>query len=365
MLCRKCQKESPDGATFCAWCGTSQHPIKAKRSRPNGTGCAYKRGKTWEARITVGWKLADGKKVQVVKTKGGFATKREALEYCVSLKSEKKLDRATFEQVYTDFLSLHEKRVSKQTIDCYKAAYKHFKALHYRSFIEITASELQSCLDGCKKGKRTIENMKALAGLLYKHAGQNDITDKNYAQYLFTGNGKKGTRPAFTTDEVEKIKNAIWIVPYADYVYFMIYTGYRPSEMLRLKKDSYDSVNGCLIGGIKTTAGKDRPITISPKIAFILARQLEADWEYLFPRADGKPMSEAYFREYCFNPCMQKLSIANRTPYSARHTFANLMKDVRAADTDKAALMGHANASMTKAYQSADVASLKRITDAL
>ena len=74
-------------------------------------------------------------------------------------------------------------------------------------------------------------------------------------------------------------------------------------------------------------------------------------------------MSEAYFRDYCFMPVMEALHIIGKTPYSCRHTFANLLKAVRGSDTDKAALIGHADASMTKYYQSADYESLRAITD--
>ena len=74
-------------------------------------------------------------------------------------------------------------------------------------------------------------------------------------------------------------------------------------------------------------------------------------------------MTEAVFRNDIFRPLMERLGIQGRTPYSCRHTFSNLMKNVPGSDTDKAALMGHANASMTKYYQSPDYESLKRITD--
>jgi hypothetical protein len=39
------------------------------------------------------------------------------------------------------------------------------------------------------------------------------------------------------------------------------------------------------------------------------------------------------------------------------------MKKVQGSDTDKSALMGHASPDMTKYYQSADIVSLKAITD--
>ena len=76
-------------------------------------------------------------------------------------------------------------------------------------------------------------------------------------------------------------------------------------------------------------------------------------------------MTDNYFRKFCFDPLMERPGIVDRVTYSCRHTFANLLKAVRGSDTDKAALMGHADASMTKYYQEADLSSLKEITDAL
>lgn len=87
---------------------------------------------------------------------------------------------------------------------------------------------------------------------------------------------------------------------------------------------------------------------------------------YLFPSLEtGKMMTEAEFRNGVFKPLMAKLGIKDRTPYSCRHTFSNLMKNVPGSDTDKAALMGHTDVSMTKYYQTPDYESLKRITDLL
>ena len=62
---------------------------------------------------------------------------------------------------------------------------------------------------------------------------------------------------------------------------------------------------------------------------------------------------------------MDALGITDRVPYSCRHTFANLLKNVKGSDTDKAALIGHSDASMTKYYQSPDYDSLRAIIDSL
>ena len=78
-----------------------------------------------------------------------------------------------------------------------------------------------------------------------------------------------------------------------------------------------------------------------------------------------KQLTDNYFRKFCFDPLMQRMGITGRVAYSCRHTFANLLKRVHGSDTDKAALMGHADASQTKYYQEADLTSLRQITDLL
>jgi integrase len=135
--------------------------------------------------------------------------------------------------------------------------------------------------------------------------------------------------------------------------------------MLSLKKDAYDKAHNALIGGFKTEAGKNRVVPINAKIAPILAQRMASESEYIFPRKDGTLMDDEHFRKYCFAPLMKKLGIEGKVPYSCRHTFANFLKNVRGSDTDKAALIGHADASMTKYYQSPDYESLQAIIDSL
>ena len=53
------------------------------KSQGNGQGCAYKRGKVWEAQVIVGWRLPDAPgdhPIPVKRRKSGFKTKAEALE---------------------------------------------------------------------------------------------------------------------------------------------------------------------------------------------------------------------------------------------------------------------------------------------
>lgn len=375
--CRKCGKTVLDEWICCPFCSTLINPKKhSRRARANGTGTAYKRGNTWTAKVILGYKESDqsDKLVSVAKTKGGFKTKTEALLYCEQMKkSPRKVEHdVTFKAMYDRWFEFYKDRIKSTTLAGYKAAFKHFSSAYYLKMREITVDDLQECIDECERGRSTKDDMKTVCSLIFKYAEQTGIVEKNLSGFLFVGREQKGKREALTISDLRLIQNAIGKEKYADYVYFLCYTGYRPNEFLTLKKTAYheitrgDKTYHYLIAGIKTEAGKDRVVTISPKVLPILKAQLEKDGEYLFPNVDdGSVMKDEYFRESCFKPLMDKLGIKGKVPYSCRHTFANLLKDVYGPDVDKAKLIGHADASMTKYYQSADYEAMTRITDSL
>jgi integrase len=211
--------------------------------------------------------------------------------------------------------------------------------------------------------------MKALASLLCKYAIPRHYTDLNYAEYINTGNGKKGTRPAFNLDQIERIRQQVGVTPHADDVYCMIYTGFRTAEFVSLKKENY--VDGILYAGIKTEAGFDRAVPVSDKIRPIIDARMTGPSDYLFPKDDGTRISANYFRDVYFYKVLDAAGIqplptpdkpAYYVPYSARHAFANLLKDVPGSDKDKAGLIGHEDYKTTKKhYQSVELDALRRI----
>ena len=72
-----------------------------KRTRGNGTGTAFKRGKTWTAQYTkYMFRDENGRLVRRYATKGGFSTKRDALEYIATLKAGENRRVTTFLELY-------------------------------------------------------------------------------------------------------------------------------------------------------------------------------------------------------------------------------------------------------------------------
>lgn len=349
---------------------------RRQKTRANGTGTAYLRGNTWQARVVVGWKTSkDGThKVPDWRTKDGFPSKKEAINYCAVLlrgeKCKRKVPlRYTLKDLYEEWEPFYSPRVGASTMVNYLSAYKHFAALHTRYVDLITAADLQRCMDTCTAGKRTHQNMKTVAGLLWGYAIDKNIVEKDVTDNLYIGKHETVQRDPITEEELEVIRQAIGRERYAEYVFCLCYLGFRPGEFLSLRKDHYCLMDGIevLINGSKTEAGKDRIVVIPPvALDFIRSRLWVPGTEYLFPQyvfsrdkktmKGFKKMSDAYFREDVFKPMMSRLGIAaGKVPYCARHTYSDKLKAAEGSDKAKAGLMGHTDYAFTQShYQSTD-----------
>ena len=260
-------------------------------------------------------------------------------------------------------------RVDKDTFGCYRAAFAYFKPLYESTIRSITADALQKCMDDCPRGHRTHQNMKCTAGLLWSYAIDNNLVEKDVTKNLFIGKGASVQREPLDDMEVEKIRKQIGKDRYASYIYALCYLGYRPGEMLEIRKDQVTEHDGRLFitEGKKTAAGRDRVVPVHKQIEPIIREQLATEGtDYLFPMLifdrkgtfrGYKVMTDNYFNKYAFRPLADRLHIPkNKVPYSARHTFSDKLKDAAGTDKTKAALLGHADYKFTqKKYQSTDL----------
>ena len=385
MNCEKCGRIFQDDAVFCPYCGKKVAILPRKprsKQRGNGQGTAFKapNGKSWTALVAV------YNPTRKTKRKSGFPSKAAALSYCSVMRNEllsgaPSIDPKTLQQIYDEWEPWYSPRV--KSMSGYKAAYAHFHPLHDRLMDSITVGDLQGCMDACKAGKRTHQMMKVVAGLLWGYAFDRKYVERKITENLYTGTGTIEQREALDADEVETIRKAIGKYRYAEYIYCLCYLGFRPGELLELRKDQlhHDAKKDIwyLIEGKKTEAGRDRTVPISEKILpYIQQRAYVPGTDLLFPQyvftrkqeptfVRFKEMSDAYFREDVFKPMMQSLSIAEgKVPYSARHTFTDLLKNAKGNDRDKAALAGHSKYTFTQThYQSTNLDELNDIAKSL
>lgn len=372
MFCLKCHKEIPEESKFCLYCGAKQTKEKISHRRLNGEGSVFKT-KSGHYRLQYTYFKA-GKRY--VKTKSGFRTKADALAYLPKLKEEKTGRSVLFKEAYEATIKA-KKTISKSTIGCYRSAFAFFSPLHNVEIDDIEVDDLQECIDDCPKGKRTKQNMKALISIMwtYEIPRCKNLRNINLGQYLAVNdNSSPASRESFTAEQLEMIRSLIGSVDYADYVYCQCYLGMRPTELLELQPSDYHADYQYFVGGIKTEAGKDRIVTISPRILPLIDDLLSKGRNYVFynKSTDEKLRIEAY-RDAFYN-VLEKAGIDNPvdenglhkfTPHSCRHTFATMLKNAPGADKDKLEIIGHTSTAMLMYYQGTNFEDLKRITDSL
>lgn len=348
--------------------------IKTKRikRRGNGQGSVVKLGKNnWKAIVTIGYKGENYTK-PIRRTKEGFKTKTEALDYIHILKSSKndRPNKLTLKQAYDKWFPQHT--ASKGTKDCYRAGFKVWEDFYYIDINNLDIDELQNCLDNNKIGTRTRQNAKVALGLVFKWAiPRGYVRDKiNLAEYLKCRSGETKHKDGFTPYQLEKIRNAIGSIPFADFIYCHCYLGFRPSALLDLKKEDYNFDENAFKGGIKTEAGKNRIVTVSPKIQPYINNLIEnCNDGYIFGQLGEKMSIEMYRKR--FYECLDAIGIQSAdgehkfTPHSCRHTFATMMKNIPAPDKDKLELIGHTSEEMLRYYQDVRYEDLRKITDKL
>ncbi|QEY33838.1 tyrosine-type recombinase/integrase [Caproiciproducens galactitolivorans] len=378
--CKKCKRNLSDDWIWCPWCGTKQTKPTRKRKttrRENRTGSVYKRSdikyRPWVA-VTPKTKTTSPQLI------GYYATSQEAKDALEEYRRNpvEKIN-ITLKEIYEDWWALGTKNKSKQLANSYRAAWKKLSALYDEKFRELRTAQIQSIIDGLQKerpkldkqGKPVVKDgvpvmlppmsysalhdIKVLVGLLYKYAMQNDIINKNYAEFLVLPKKPSGVKDCFNDIELKQIENAAFgtdkvkKVPFADCILFMCYTGLRITEFLTLSKFNVHEKNGmyALYGGIKTDAGKNKVVPVHHKIKPILMDWMSKNGETIFCRLDGAPYTSQYFREKCFYPALEQIGITRKlTPHATRRTFATMMSAANVREEDFIAIMGHTDYSV-------------------
>ena len=321
MICVKCGKEAPD-APFCALCGWKQaSPIKAKTRRGNGEGRVWKRGNTWYAQVTLYTQASviNGKKVykQKRRTKGGFATKRDALDYISTLRSTEGRRMPTVLDLYTLWEKNDLPKLGESKKSAYKKARERIDSIMGRKIDSLTVAELQTIVDSEAFSYYTARDIKTLLSHIYKKALPDQYVTDNLSQYIVLPELDEKEAEPFTAAEVQ----AFWKAyaagdTFVGYMLLMIYTGMMPGELFACAKSMIDyekrEIWGC---GKKTKKRKKEvPIVFPDFIAPVLeALSALTDSEMLQPMGENQ-----WYEEY--HAATKRVGVRDLPPYSCRHT---------------------------------------------
>ena len=322
MACRKCSKDLPPDAVFCLYCGTMQEkPTHKPRTRPNGTGTAFRRGKSWTARVVIGWRTKDGKALPIYRSKGGFPSKRDALNYCDTLKQAS--DRPKTAPKLIDYWQTYEmgelQKLSKSKIVAYKGAWKKLSGIHFRRVDQLTVAEIRDCVAKVATTYYTARDCKTVLTRLYEFAAADGWCSKDIPSFIVLPKLEEKERQAFTAEE----QSSLWksyesgdiraAIPL-----LMISTGMMPGEMQNLKVEYIHLDQREIIGvGMKTKVRKATPVMI-PEDALPLVEDLIANAQpsgYIFVRNEDKWYADYY-------AALEAAGCRRLEPYCCRHTTA-------------------------------------------
>lgn len=217
------------------------------------------------------------------------------------------------------------------------SAYKHCSALAKRPYKLIKAYQMQECIDGCGKSYSTQAAIKNLWSHLDRFALELDVITRCYSDLLTSDPVPPTSKVPFTDDEV----NTVWNhqnEPWVDSVLVFLYSGWRISELLALKKTDIDLAEGTMKGGTKTKAGKGRIVPIHSKIRPFIEARMNEPGTYLF-QYNGKACSQTQYRMFWAD--FMKAWGMDHTPHECRHTFRTRLDQAGANQKCCDLLMGH------------------------
>lgn len=317
---------------------------------PNGAGSIVKlsgkRRRPYAVRVTIGIKKQKNKLKQKQKYIGYYETRKDAqialADYARGFFNIE-LSGITFNEMYDRFTKIKFPSVSEAQQETYTAAHFRSKPLHGMKFSEIKASHMQAVIDERGKSYSSRVKMKTLYNQMYISAIQDDIVQKNYAEYLSVGaDDTKEIHNVIADSAVKSLWNALH-VPYVDYLLILLFTGMRRGELIRIKTEDVHLEERYMIGGSKTEAGRNRIIPIHESLLpFFVGRM---DGEYLFEE-DGQPLKDHHIRTRIENA--QKELGLKFLAHDTRVTFTSNMRRVEADWLTTKRIIGHSDRGVTE-----------------
>ena len=122
---------------------------------------------------------------------------------------------------------------------------------------------------------------RSCGGHLDKFALELDVTMRNYSSLLQSDPIPETTKKPFSEEEI-KVMWHMQDAPWVDSILFLLYSGFRISEMLDLETAKVNLETGTITGGTKTKAGKDRVVPIHSKVRHIVERRMKEGNQHLF-----------------------------------------------------------------------------------
>lgn len=365
MTCTKCGTELPEEAKYCFACGRAVDWTPTRKKRGNGQGTAYKRGRTWTGQAPgYSYVGADEKRHFVRPTKGGFATKKEALNWASEYNGAAADKPQRLIDLWEGWSKNDMLKLSYDKQTAFKIARRRLEPIIARDIAELTLDDLQGVIAEKCSSYYTARDIKTLLSHLYKRAmaanGAQSKVTHNLSRFIVLPKLEETDAVPFTEDEVAKL----WALHdagngFVGYILLLIYTGMMPAELLRCRRSMVD-LDACEIrgAGAKTKARKQTAIVfpsfIKPVVEGLLkVRGINDEADPKIVKINKDNFYEQFYETLELagldNPT-NKDGRHRLTPYSCRHTYGTEAVKLGAHPAVIQKMLRHSNTRMQERY---------------
>ena len=215
-----------------------------------------------------------------------------------------------------------------------------------RPYAQIRLPEMQEIVDTCGKGTGTQQAIRNFFMTMdeYAQALELNITPKHSLIKLGRDTAEKREASVFSEPEILTLWNNL-DAPLVDATLIFLYTGWRISELLEMKKSAVDLNNMTMIGGTKTEAGKNRIVPIHERIQPLVISRMDTAGDLLITNPNGFRWYPSLYRD-AWRDTLSEIGCGEHRPHDTRHTFRSRLDSAGGNKVAIDLLMGHASKSV-------------------
>ena len=286
---------------------------------------------------------------------GSFATHRQAQDYLEQYR-QGVVVQSTTETLLRDVWELYiddQKALGRTVAANYNSAWRNHiePKLGSVDMSKLKSMHLQNVINNCKS-PGSQRHIRAVLYNLYKYALANDIVSKDYSASLKVQDQEASTlHKPFTMEELGQL----WQRVNEDSVKVILiqtYTGMRMNELSGILMENVHLKDQYMVGGLKTSAGKNRTIPIAdcilPLVQHFYTISLFAHYDYLIMPDNNRGINSLHGRVDVGK--IYRKALPNHTTHDARHTFITLAENIGIRPATIKKIVGHVGSVTEDVY---------------